>query len=317
MASSPTGVRWRPPALAAGRRQRRKASVTEPSASPGWNRCGNSTAGTVPGRRQGPTSAVRRARGDGSAGSGRRTGWWLRHPWERRMRRRFPIKRLIGLGCRACRGGPSAADTDRAPQGRAKRAADPGGGDRADRRPRRQGHDHAPARRGRGLNIATLYHYFGSKSDLLGAIVDERHYDAGLRHLTLPVDPTLAPRPRLERFFAQLARRRWASCGCGACSSARACATTPWRSPRPGDCPAPLEAGRRPLAGRAVPRAGHDDPATPDRDGGHLGRHRPAPRRVPRGDAARRRRPRSPASPGGPPPPPRVVFPAGHDRPRP
>jgi AcrR family transcriptional regulator len=56
-----------------------------------------------------------------------------------------------------------------------------------------------------GLNIATLYHYFGSKSDLLGAIVDQRHYDAGLRNLALPVDPTLAPRARLEAFFAQLA----------------------------------------------------------------------------------------------------------------
>ena len=56
-----------------------------------------------------------------------------------------------------------------------------------------------------GLNIATLYHYFGSKSDLLGAIVGERHYDAGLRELTLPVDAGLAPRPRLAAFFGQLA----------------------------------------------------------------------------------------------------------------
>jgi AcrR family transcriptional regulator len=56
-----------------------------------------------------------------------------------------------------------------------------------------------------GLNIATLYHYFGSKADLLGAIVDERHYDAGLRELALPVDAGLAPRPRLAAFVAQLA----------------------------------------------------------------------------------------------------------------
>jgi AcrR family transcriptional regulator len=56
-----------------------------------------------------------------------------------------------------------------------------------------------------GLNIATLYHYVGSKSDLLGAIVDERHYDAGLRDLALPVDAALPPRPRLAAFFAQLA----------------------------------------------------------------------------------------------------------------
>ncbi|HEX6568726.1 MAG TPA: TetR/AcrR family transcriptional regulator, partial [Acidimicrobiales bacterium] len=56
-----------------------------------------------------------------------------------------------------------------------------------------------------GLNIATLYHYFASKSDLLGAIVDERHYDAGLRDLALPVDPALPPRARLEAFVTDMA----------------------------------------------------------------------------------------------------------------
>ena len=55
------------------------------------------------------------------------------------------------------------------------------------------------------LNIATLYHYVGSKSDLLGAIVDERHYDEGLRRLTLPVDPARPPRARFEQFFRDLA----------------------------------------------------------------------------------------------------------------
>jgi AcrR family transcriptional regulator len=55
------------------------------------------------------------------------------------------------------------------------------------------------------LNIATLYHYFGSKADLLGAIVDERHYDTGLREVSLPVDTALPPRPRLAAFFTQLA----------------------------------------------------------------------------------------------------------------
>ena len=55
------------------------------------------------------------------------------------------------------------------------------------------------------LHIATLYHYFASKSDLLGAIVDDRHYDAGLRHLALPLDSSLAPRPRLEAFLTTLA----------------------------------------------------------------------------------------------------------------
>lgn len=56
-----------------------------------------------------------------------------------------------------------------------------------------------------GLNIATLYHYFGSKSDLVGAIVDDRNYDAGLRDLALPVDRDLPPGPRLEAFLGLLA----------------------------------------------------------------------------------------------------------------
>ncbi len=55
------------------------------------------------------------------------------------------------------------------------------------------------------LNIATLYHYFSSKSDLVGAIVDERQYDSGLRELSLPVDPALPARARLEAFFVHLA----------------------------------------------------------------------------------------------------------------
>jgi AcrR family transcriptional regulator len=54
------------------------------------------------------------------------------------------------------------------------------------------------------LHIATLYHYFSSKSDLLGAIVAQRRYDAGLRDLVLPVDRTLPPRPRLAAFLEQL-----------------------------------------------------------------------------------------------------------------
>jgi AcrR family transcriptional regulator len=57
------------------------------------------------------------------------------------------------------------------------------------------------------LNIATLYHYVGSKSDLLGAIVAQRHYDDGLRTLALPVDTALAPRERCRCFFATLATR--------------------------------------------------------------------------------------------------------------
>jgi AcrR family transcriptional regulator len=57
------------------------------------------------------------------------------------------------------------------------------------------------------LNIATLYHYVGSKSDLLGAIVAERRYDDGLRTVALPVDTALPPRERCREFFAALATR--------------------------------------------------------------------------------------------------------------
>src|SRR5690606_30163968 len=51
------------------------------------------------------------------------------------------------------------------------------------------------------LNIATLYHYFRSKSELLAAVIDERDYDAALRRPDLPVDRGLPPRARLARFL--------------------------------------------------------------------------------------------------------------------
>ncbi len=106
---------------------------------------------------------------------------------------------------RAATGATTSATTDRAPQGRAQRARILAA---ATELIATHGVDGMTMRQlgaACGLNIATLYHYFGSKSDLLGAIVDERHYDAGLREIALPVDTTLAPRPRLERFFTQLA----------------------------------------------------------------------------------------------------------------
>jgi AcrR family transcriptional regulator len=57
------------------------------------------------------------------------------------------------------------------------------------------------------LNIATLYHYVGSKSELIAAIVDERRYDEGLAATDLAVDPGLAPGPRLAQFLTHLACR--------------------------------------------------------------------------------------------------------------
>jgi AcrR family transcriptional regulator len=101
--------------------------------------------------------------------------------------------------------GAASAATDRVPQGRAKRSQILAAATELIATHGVEGMTMRQLASACGLNIATLYHYFGSKSDLLGAIVDERHYDTGLRHLALPIDPTLPPGPRLERFFAQLA----------------------------------------------------------------------------------------------------------------
>jgi len=46
------------------------------------------------------------------------------------------------------------------------------------------------------LNVATLYHYFPSKSDLVAEVVRQQDYASLLAPLP-PVDPALAPRPRL------------------------------------------------------------------------------------------------------------------------
>jgi AcrR family transcriptional regulator len=47
-----------------------------------------------------------------------------------------------------------------------------------------------------GLNVATLYHYFPSKADLLRAVIEERNYDQLMRE-SLPIDRRAAPRKRL------------------------------------------------------------------------------------------------------------------------
>ncbi|HEY2430785.1 MAG TPA: helix-turn-helix domain-containing protein [Acidimicrobiales bacterium] len=47
-----------------------------------------------------------------------------------------------------------------------------------------------------GLNVATLYHYFPSKADLLRSVIEERQY-ATLMRESLPVDRTSPPRDRL------------------------------------------------------------------------------------------------------------------------
>jgi AcrR family transcriptional regulator len=47
-----------------------------------------------------------------------------------------------------------------------------------------------------GLNVATLYHYFPSKADLLAAVVAVQDYATLLRQQP-PIDRQLPPRPRL------------------------------------------------------------------------------------------------------------------------
>lgn len=47
------------------------------------------------------------------------------------------------------------------------------------------------------LNVATLYHYFPSKADLLRSVVQERRYGERLALDAPPLDPTLPPRHRL------------------------------------------------------------------------------------------------------------------------
>ena len=47
------------------------------------------------------------------------------------------------------------------------------------------------------LNVATLYHYFPSKADLLRSVIAERRYGERLAAEAPPVDPATPPRERL------------------------------------------------------------------------------------------------------------------------
>jgi AcrR family transcriptional regulator len=55
-----------------------------------------------------------------------------------------------------------------------------------------------------GLNVATLYHYFPSKADLLRALIEERRYGERMAAEDPPADFALAPRARFTAFFAWL-----------------------------------------------------------------------------------------------------------------
>ncbi|HKY66340.1 MAG TPA: helix-turn-helix domain-containing protein [Acidimicrobiales bacterium] len=53
-----------------------------------------------------------------------------------------------------------------------------------------------------GLNVATIYHYFPSKADLLRALVEEQRYGERMASDDPPLAPDLPARQRFVRFFA-------------------------------------------------------------------------------------------------------------------
>lgn len=58
-----------------------------------------------------------------------------------------------------------------------------------------------------GLNVATIYHYFPSKADLLRALIEERRYGERLATEEPAIDAALPPRERLDAFFRWVAER--------------------------------------------------------------------------------------------------------------
>lgn len=55
-----------------------------------------------------------------------------------------------------------------------------------------------------GLNVATLYHYFPSKADLLRSVMEERRYGERISTEPPPLDHALPPRARLVELLAWL-----------------------------------------------------------------------------------------------------------------
>jgi AcrR family transcriptional regulator len=55
-----------------------------------------------------------------------------------------------------------------------------------------------------GLNVATIYHYFPSKADLLRSVMEERRYGERLGTELPDLDPAVAPRERLAGLFEWL-----------------------------------------------------------------------------------------------------------------
>lgn len=54
------------------------------------------------------------------------------------------------------------------------------------------------------LNVATLYHYFPSKADLLRSVIAERRYGERLSEERPPLDPSLDPQTRLAKLLEWL-----------------------------------------------------------------------------------------------------------------
>jgi len=52
-----------------------------------------------------------------------------------------------------------------------------------------------------GLNVATIYHYFPSKADLLRALVEEQRYGERMANDDPPLATDLPPRERFTAFF--------------------------------------------------------------------------------------------------------------------
>jgi AcrR family transcriptional regulator len=58
-----------------------------------------------------------------------------------------------------------------------------------------------------GLNVATIYHYFPSKADLLRALIEERRYGERLATEEPAIDATLPPGERMAGFVLWVAER--------------------------------------------------------------------------------------------------------------
>jgi AcrR family transcriptional regulator len=58
-----------------------------------------------------------------------------------------------------------------------------------------------------GLNVATIYHYFPSKADLLRALIEERRYGERLATEEPAIDGALPPGERLAAFLRWVAAR--------------------------------------------------------------------------------------------------------------